>query len=257
MKLHEFYRKNRELFGSDTEDMPVRMIMGSSSQPLSVQVHPSDEYGLSHDGMRGKHEGCVFLEGEGEGTMVFGHYAKTKEEFIHLSRTGQWDKLLKYAVTKKDYFVHIPYGTLHAFGAGGVIAAFSTNGDVTYRLWDYDRIDPETGKTRQLHVQQVYDNVTVPDADREAVLVQPYEKDGCLIYAYHDEPGVYSGGRIKVEKVGVFELDEFIFFTVVNGEGTIGGVPVKPAETVFVPQKYGPIRFVGKLEMVYVSYKGR
>ncbi len=256
-KLSEFYHLHPELFGSETPDMPVRMIVGNSADRLSIQLHPDDEYGLLHSGMRGKPEGCVFFEGEGEGSMVFGHYARTKEEFIHLSRTGQWDKLLKYVPIRKDSFVHIPYGTLHAFGAGGLCAAFSTNGDVTYRLYDYDRVDQATGKPRQLHVQEVYDNITVPDADREAVRVEPFQKDGCEICLYHDEPGCYTGGRLIVRGQGTYRQDEFLFMTCINGRGTIDGVPVGELDTVFLPQDYGAIGIQGDLDLVFVSYRNK
>jgi mannose-6-phosphate isomerase len=254
-KLSEFYHQNRFLFGSESPDMPVRMVLGNSADKLSIQLHPDDEYGLKHSGMRGKPEGCVFLEGEGEGSMVFGHYAKTKEEFIFLAENRMWDKLLKFVPTKKNYFVHIPYGTLHAFGAGGICAAFSPNGDVTYRLHDYDRVDSATGTTRPLHKKEIYDNITVPDSGHEPVLIEPVVKQGCKIAIYHDEPGVYTGGRIEVDTEGVYEQEEFIFMTCINGHGLINGYPVNELETVLIPSQNGPIKIEGKLDLVFVSYK--
>jgi mannose-6-phosphate isomerase len=255
IRLSDYYHQNRDLFGSDSPDMPIRMILGNSDENLSIQLHPDDEYGLKHNGMRGKPEGCVFLEGEGEGKMVFGHFAKTKDEFIQLAENKQWDKLLKYVPTRKDYFVHIPCGTLHAFGAGGICAAFSTNGDVTYRLYDYDRIDPATGKTRPLHVQEIYDNITVPDSERDAILVAPIYKNGCQIRTYHDEPGCYTGGRIQVTDQGVYEQKEFFFATCINGRGLLNGRPICEFETVFIPQKFGPVNIIGDIDLIYVSYK--
>lgn len=77
------------------------MVVGNQIKDLSVQVHPDDEYGMAHSHMRGKPE-SEWLLGDGEGTMILGHHAKTKEEFIKLAENKEWDKLLRKIKVKGE-----------------------------------------------------------------------------------------------------------------------------------------------------------
>jgi mannose-6-phosphate isomerase len=120
---------------------------------MSIQLHPDDDYAMKHEGKKGKPDGVFFIEGEGE--MVLGHNAKTKEEFLELMNEGNWDQLVRKIRVKKGDFVDVPFGTLHAFGAGFLLIEFTQNADLTYRLYDYDRIDPITNTQRTLHIRQV------------------------------------------------------------------------------------------------------
>ena len=252
-KLSDFYQSHKDLFGSDTPYMPVRAAMAATSGPMSIQVHPNDEYALKHDGRLGKPDGIYFIDGPGE--MVFGHYAHTKQEFIELANTGQWDKLVRKVSVQQGEFVDIPFGTLHAFGAGLVLIEFSQNADLTYRLYDYERIEPATGKLRETHVQKVIDCVRIPNADTQKVQLTKQVKTGCLLTLFHDEPGVYSAGRIEVSKRGTFMQDEFSFIICIEGKGLIEGIEINAGETLFIPCNYGPLVIEGKIDLTYVTYR--
>lgn len=106
---------------------------------------------------------------------------------------------------REGEYIHIPHGTLHAFAPGAVVIAFSVNGDVTYRLYDYDRVDPDTGKTRPTHRRMCTPTSTSPTKLVEPYKALPEETDGCRIFRYHDEPGVYSCGRVQTAgEPGIF-----------------------------------------------------
>lgn len=223
---------------------------------MSVQIHPDDAYALAHDGRLGKPDGVYFINGEG--TMELCHHAKTREEFIQMTNEQDWDHLLCYIPVKKGDFVNIPYGTLHAFGKGFVLIEFSQNADLTYRLYDYDRIDEATGKGRELHIDKVLECVNVPSDNVVPVDLQPYHQNGCEITVFHSEPKVYSAGRIRVEaKQGRYERKEFYFLTVISGAGFINDLPVHPEETIFVPCDFGEITLKGALDLTYVTYEAK
>ena len=78
--------------------------------------------------------------------------------------------LLKYLKAVKDGFIDIPSGTLHAIGKGVLTYNISRNADCTLRLYDYDRIDPATGKKRDIQPKAVYDNVNIPDTSTTFVV---------------------------------------------------------------------------------------
>ena len=256
-KLSQFYHTHGELFSCSSPEMPVRMIMCAAEKPLSIQIHPDDPYALSHEGMRGKPEGSLVLECDKDFHMLHGHYAQTLEEFRNLAEKKDWDTLCRTIWPKQGEYIHIPSGTLHGFAPGAIVIAFSVNGDVTYRLYDYDRIDPVLGTKRPLHPKDVYANVNIPDQ-----LIQPYRpeqerKDGCRISWYHDEPGVYSCGRIQTEgAVAKFTLEQFYFVTCVDGNGRINGQNIDTGETYFIPAGFGPLMLEGNLDLTFITYIG-
>jgi mannose-6-phosphate isomerase len=252
IKLSVFYDENRWLFNSDTDDMPVRTAMANPIAPMSVQLHPSDEYALKHEGKKGKPDGVYFIKGEG--TMVLGHHAQTKEEFIDMVHTKQWDKLIRKVRVKEGDFVDVPYGTLHAFGAGFVLIEFTQNADLTYRLYDYDRIDPKLNGLRELHIQQVFDNVRIPNDDPQPVdLIEEVSADNTHI-CFHHEPGVYTAGLYNIQKEGSIKRNEFYFLTCISGEGKLNDVSIKGGETVFVPCDFQELKVSGSMELAYVTY---
>ncbi len=255
-KLSSFYHTHRELFDCDTPEMPVRMIMCAAKEPLSIQIHPDDEYALAHEGMRGKPEGSLVLECDEDFSMLHGHYARTLEEFRRLAGKRDWKTLCRYIKPGEGEYIHIPSGTLHAFAPGAIVIAFSVNGDVTYRLYDYDRIDPATGKARPTHPEDVYANVNIPDRMVEPLRARPEIRDGCQIWRYHDEPGVYSCGRIRTAgEGGRFEMEEFYFVTCVNGAGRIGGRRVELGESFLIPAHCGAVELSGELDLTYITYR--
>ncbi|KES17506.1 Phosphomannose isomerase [Gilliamella apicola SCGC AB-598-I20] len=257
LTLSQLYVQYPQWFNCDTEQLPIRINLLDPLADLSVQLHPDDEYAKIHDNSRGKPEAWVILDTPKEGHIAFGHHAKTREEFAELAKNKQWHKLLKYIPAKKDYFINIPAGTLHAIGKDVLTYNISRNADLTYRLYDYDRIDPTTNQKRDLHISKVIDNVLIPDSSIGFIWFDAYNKNGCEITDYWDEPGLYSLSRIKVSEQGFYEQERFYFITVVDGKGKINDVAVEKGETVLIPDSFGKIQFEGHLDMFIASYKNK
>ncbi len=255
-KLSDFYHQNRELFGSDTDDIPIRLTVESVLDNMSVQIHPEDEYALEHFHQYGKPGGILYLEGTPT-DLLLGHHAKTKEEFIQWNETRQFDKLFRFVDYVPGDFIHIPANTLHSFRIRGIMIAFARNSDVTLRLYDYDRMDPKTGKPRKMHVKEVYENVTIPDDQILPTRGRIVEQGALTHTVYYDAPGEYTAGRVQVKEKASFALDEFYFLFCVNGGGTVNGQRFQMGDVLFVPQKFGPIDLAGDMDFVYCSYKNK
>jgi mannose-6-phosphate isomerase len=255
MTLSQFYKEHRDLFACSKDEMPVRIASANPISPMSIQLHPNDEYAMKHEGKKGKPDGVFFIEGEGD--MVLGHHAKTKKEFVEMVEQGQWDQLVRKVRAKKGDFVDVPFGTLHAFGAGFLLIEFTQNADLTYRLYDYDRIDPITKKKRELHVAQVLDNVKIPNGDTQVVELTKEIKSGYTYTLFHDEPNVYTAGRYDIWHQADIERKEFYFLTCIDGSGFIEGHPIYGGDTWFVPAKFGPINVSGPIDLVFVSLTER
>ena len=255
-KLSDFYHQNRELFGSDTDDIPIRLTVESVMDNMSVQIHPEDEYALEHFHQYGKPGGILYLEGTPT-DLLLGHHAKTKEEFIQWNETRQFDKLFRFVDYVPGDFIHIPANTLHSFRIRGIMIAFARNSDVTLRLYDYARMDPKTGKPRKMHVKEVYENVTIPDDQILPTRGRIVEQGALTHTVYYDAPGEYTAGRVQVKEKASFALDEFYFLFCVNGGGTVNGQRFQMGDVLFVPQKVGPIDLAGDMDFVYCSYKNK
>ena len=257
LTLSQLYKEYPDWFDCETEELPIRVNLLDPLADLSVQLHPDDAYAMKHDHSRGKPEAWVILDTPADGKIEFGHHAKTKEEFAEWVQAGEWGNLLKYLPAKKDHFIDIPAGTLHAINRDVLTYNISRNADLTYRLYDYGRIDPNTGEERELHINKVLENVLVPDTSEGFVWIEPYQRNGCEITDYWDEPGLYSLSRIKTKEQGTYRLKRFAFITVVDGAGTVNEVPISKGETVLIPAGIEHLEFTGALDLFVASYKNK
>lgn len=256
--LSHFYATNRELFGCNREDFPIRMGSGNKVERISIQLHPNDEYCLEHEGERGKVECGIIVQGDCDHMAIRGHNAKTKEEFRYLVETNQWKKLFRVVEIKKGQYTYGPQGTLHGSPnkpegkeKDMIELGFETNSDITYRLYDWDRNMPN----RPLHVEKVIDTVNIPDNDNYGIDITSKEEEGCNISYFLDKPGVFTAFRIKVDKEGVFERQEFMFFFCIEGEAQINDVTIKKGETIFIPCNFGKLRIKGNVDLGGMTYR--
>lgn len=254
MTLSELYTAEPSWFDCDTGQLPIRVNILDPESDLSVQLHPDDPYALAHDGSRGKPEAWVVLDCPEDGKIGFGHHARTHEEFAALVDAGDWGNLFKYLPAKKGWFIDIPAGTLHSIGRDVLTYNISRNADLTYRLYDYGRVDPATGGERELHRDKMLDNVVVPDGDPRLVWFEPEREGDLVVTAYWAEPGLYDLWRVACEGSGTWPIDRFCFYTVVEGSGTVNGVPARAGETVLVPAGSVGLVLEGAMDGFVASY---
>ena len=254
MPLSELYKSEPEIFGCTEEIFPVRMTITCNDSYQSYQLHPDDEYALKHEGEKGKVSGSVALfpeEGEVR-HMLFGNKCKSLEEFKELVEKEDWDNLFNKLDRPSGAWLHTPAGVIHGGkGNGSISATFGSNGDITYRFFDYHRDDPK----RPLHLKEVYDTVNIPEVELEPPkIVEPKEHDGIKLYEYYDKGGEYVAKRIKIDGIGSYEYPDFMFYACADGHGTIEGKAIKAGETLLVPKGYGPVELNGSMDLLMLSY---
>lgn len=129
-----------------------------TSDFLSVQVHPTDEYSMKHLGESGKTECWVILDSLPGAHLFLGFKpGVTKEIFSEAvkNRTDLSQMLVEYQVKPGDVFV-VPAGAVHAIGPGILLAEVQQSSGVTYRVWDWNRVDSK-GSSRKLHLKEAFD----------------------------------------------------------------------------------------------------
>ena len=136
-------------------ELPILIKLIDAKDDLSVQVHPNDEYARVHEnGSLGKTEMWYVLSARKDSELVYGfRNDMTADEVRDEVRAGRIGFHLNHVHVEKDDLFFIEAGTVHAIGAGCLIAEIQENSNLTYRLYDYDRVD-KNGKKRQLHLEK-------------------------------------------------------------------------------------------------------
>ena len=251
--LSVFYQTNPALFRCNRKDLPIRMTTTCNEGRQSYQLHPTDDYALAHDGQYGKVSGSVALLPDGaEKRRLFGNLCTTREEFAKKVRQQDWEHLFGHITQINGDLLHTPAGVIHGGeGDGTITCTFSSNGDLTYRFFDYGRNDPK----RPLEIDKVIECANIPELPLGAVHIEPVTDDGLRIWTYYDTPGEYTARRIEVCGQGCYESDPFYFVSCVAGEGSVGGLPIQLGETLLVPAAAGPLSLCGSMTLIQISYK--
>ena len=247
--LSQLWEEEPELFGNYPGDQfPLLIKIIDAKNDLSIQVHPDDAYAAEHEnGSLGKTECWYVLDCEPDTNIVIGHNAKDKKELEEMIRQGRWSEFIRVVDVKKGDFFQINPGCLHAIKGGTVILETQQNSDITYRVYDYDRLS--NGKPRQLHVEQSIDTI-----------VAPFEPAKCDTYTENLQGAehkhlitcpFYSVDKYDVDGVFTIEFDKyFTDVSVVEGSGTVNGIPVEKGQHFIVPAGYGKCRFEGVMSLI-------
>lgn len=162
-------------------ELPILIKFIDAKKDLSVQVHPSDEYAAVHEnGQLGKSEMWYVLDATSEASLVYGFSRDVTEKTLRKSiAEGKLEKYLQKVRVNKDDVFYIEAGTVHAIGAGALIAEIQESSNLTYRLYDYNRVD-KNGMLRPLHVDKAMEvvNKKASSSPRQPMRVLKYKK-GC------------------------------------------------------------------------------
>ena len=216
---------------------------------LSVQVHPDDALAMERHDSFGKTEAWYVVDCKPGAAIYLGFkdLKITREEYIAAVAESRLADLLNRVEVKPGDVFFIPAGTVHALGAGIEVVEVQQTSDVTYRIYDWDRVDA-SGKGRELHTALAVDAID-------------FEADAELLHRKYD---LAKGGEAKVIESPYFtmvlhdvtgekslersDIDSFIIFIAIKGDATVvadgneetlaeGEVMLIPAETYDVAIK--------------------
>ena len=182
--LAEILKAHPEYLGTHPqrgEGLPILIKFIDARRNLSVQVHPTDDFAAAHEnGQRGKTEMWYVLDAAKDAKLVYGLRHDTDAEALRESiENGTVEKHLQTVPIAKNDVFFIEAGTIHAIGAGALIAEIQQSSNLTYRLYDYDRVD-KNGQKRPLHVEKALcaANLRSSTAPRQPMRVLHY-RPGC------------------------------------------------------------------------------
>lgn len=182
--LTEVLKEHPEYLGTHPRtkgELPILIKFIDAKKDLSVQVHPDDDYAIDHEnGSLGKTEMWYVLDAAKDARLIYGFYHDMKKETLQKSlKNGTVEKYLQRIPVKKDDVFYIEAGTVHGIGAGTLIAEIQESSNLTYRLYDYNRVD-KNGQKRELHIDKALEVASLKSsaAPRQPMRVLKYQK-GC------------------------------------------------------------------------------
>lgn len=268
-KLTDVVREHPEYMGSHALSVadgqfPILIKLIDAKKDLSVQVHPDDEYAAKYEnGSLGKTEMWYVLDAKEDSQLVYGFCRDvTKEEVRRALKDGSVEKLLHFAPVKKNNLFYIESGTVHAIGAGCLIAEIQESSNLTYRLYDYNRTDRD-GKKRELHVDKALQvaNLKSSMAPRQPMRVLRYENGAaselltrCKYFQVERLLLNTEGRRMPDFQTG---KNSFHVLLCVDGCGVLLGdeinIPFFKGDCVFVPANSIALKLHGRAQLLNVS----
>ena len=244
-------------------ELPIMVKLIDAARDLSVQVHPDDGYAALHEGDRGKTEMWYVLDAKEDARLIYGFNRDLDAETVASAiDRGDIGKYLNRVPVRRGEVFFIESGTVHAIGAGCLIAEIQESSNVTYRLYDYDRVDRDGGK-RPLHVKKALDV-----ADLSAA-VSPRQPVRVLRFRSGSASELLS--RCRYFQVERFLLNtegsafasfgtaynSFHVLLCVDGSGSLRWedveLPFGKGSCVFVPADSIPLRLHGRAEFLNIS----
>ena len=238
--------------GREFSFFPILVKLIDSKSNLSIQVHPDDEYALREEGEYGKTEMWYIVEAK-QGSGVYCGFKEpiSKEQLGQALAEGKITEYLNFIEVQKGDCLFIPAGTVHAICGGILLCEVQQNSSITYRLYDYDRVD-DKGNKRQLHIDKaldVTDTSKVVKANENSVRVD----DNAVTLA---SCKYFTASEITCQEEYNFEVgeDSFVSLTVVDGSGAIMAdgncISLDLGDTVFLPAELGNVTIYGNLKAI-------
>ena len=221
--ISEFIEKEeiKKYINPKLKNLLVKLI--DSSQSLSIQVHPSDEYALKYENSLGKTEMWIILEAEGNSYINLGFNKDvSKSNFPELIKDDSILKCLNKIYVKPGDVYLIKPGTIHAIGKGITLLEIQESSKLTYRVYDFNRVD-NNGNKRELHVNKAMD---VLNFSRLKVKNLKEEKE------IKTEYFVVKGDAVNEEKE--VEISKASIITVIDGEGKIDELNVSKYKSYLI-----------------------
>ncbi len=202
---------------------PLLLKFLDAEQALSVQVHPSEEAAQVGGDVRVKNEAWYVIEAAMDSWILRGVKHGVDADVLRATlERGHAEQVLNRIEIRPGHAYYIPSGTVHALGPGALIAEVQTPSDTTYRLYDWDRVNPKTGQPRELHIDEAMDSVVYepvpPGAEHPEHIASVWTTITRLVRC---ESFVVERVRMVAGVEQVIPYDEMVAWMVLDGAGSI------------------------------------
>lgn len=250
-----------KLFEKYGEEFPLLIKLIDADDVLSIQVHPDDKLAAERHHSFGKTEMWYVMDHEKDAELYVGfNQPVDKAKYLEYLNGGRLAELLTaYKVENGDSFF-IPAGTIHAIGKGLLIAEIQQTSDITYRVFDWNRVDPKTGEGRELHTELAVDAIDYTAKNEYKTVAIPKKNDAVTIEKcpYFQTNTVLVDGQAERDYAS---LDSFVIYICLDGKmemeyigesGEKASETIAKGETVLIPAELNEIVLKGKGSLLEV-----
>lgn len=195
-----------EILGSEVHkkfgtEFPLLFKFIDAKEDLSIQVHPNDELAKKRHNSFGKTEMWYVMQADEGARIVVGFKEKSsREDYLKNLESKTLLSILKEVPVKKGDVFFLETGTIHAIGAGIVIAEIQQTSDITYRVYDWDRVDAK-GKSRELHIDQALDAINYDTIATERTYAKEKNRSNpAVVCPYFTTNYLPLEGKIEINK---------------------------------------------------------
>jgi mannose-6-phosphate isomerase len=227
-------KKNYKQFGNT---FPLLIKFIDAKEDLSIQLHPNDELSAKRHNSFGKTEMWYVLQADPDSNLIVGFNQKmTSELYLKHLHEKTLTHILNFDKVKRGDTYFIEVGRVHAIGAGVLLAEIQQTSDITYRVYDWDRVD-EKGDTRELHNELALEafNFNMSDNFRVAYDKNENQSNKMVSCPYFTTNYLKINKSLKINNT----FDSFIIYMCVDGEANIltpnNKETIKTGETILVP----------------------
>lgn len=247
--LFDIWNDHPEYFDSKYDNFPYIVGLLGPNKDLSIQIHPDDEYARKLGHKFGKNEAWYFIE-TGDDGIVSGVNARNEEELRKYIDDNKWDELIKRLKVSKGDFVNIKAGNLHALPKDYLTYEVQRGSNVTYRFYDYDRVDKD-GNKRELHLDKAIEcldyDASLKQSDKFIEKGDNYLK---TIMISNDDYTIY---RLDISGEVEVDIDRYTLYTCIDGQGYINDMKVRKGDSCFVPLGIDKIMLDGDMVLMGVN----
>jgi len=206
------------VFNRFGKQFPLLFKYLDAREDLSIQLHPDDELAKARHNSFGKTEMWYVMQADADARIIVGFKEdSSKEDYLEHIQNKKLLAILNEVVVKKGDVFLLETGTIHAIGAGIVIAEIQQTSDVTYRIHDFDRVDAN-GNTRALHIDLSLDAINYQSNSCKIDYIKKENKSNTLVDCPFFKTNLIPlNGALSIEKTNA----SFVVFMCTEGDFTL------------------------------------
>ena len=233
-----------ELVGEKVYDhfgniFPLLVKFIDANDDLSIQVHPNDELAKKRHNSFGKTEMWYVVEADAGSTLISGFNKElTEQEYLEKFNSGHLTDILNKEDVNADDVFFLPAGRVHTIGKGLLVAEIQQTSDITYRIYDFDRVD-DKGNKRELHTEEALAAIDYKHYPEYKTKYQPQKNETVRLVKCPYFTTNLLDFTTSTSK-DYTNLDSFVIYVCVEGEFAVKynnqDYPVKMGDCILLPQ---------------------
>jgi mannose-6-phosphate isomerase len=232
---------------AEAADSSLLLKLLFTSEPLSIQVHPDDAFARAKGLPRGKSEAWYILNATLEAHVALGLKQRMTREQLHSAvNDGSIENLVAWRSVSPGDVIYIPAGTIHAIGAGLVIAEIQQRSDATFRLFDH-------GRQRELHIDSAVEVANTEPADFKA---QPSRLTTERTLLVSSPYFAFEKIELPPDSVWCLRAEQETWLLVINGSARAGSFDVTIGDAIFLQSDRVDIHVGANSITVLLAYAG-